>query len=126
MEYINSAGVKLPNADIIIEADEAGTVTSCRNAATGEEFSINEVNLTVINNTTGAKSITLINRVPNPEDGRYYYISQSNSTPANSTKTFKVIAPTRVSKVTAMTNFEGDCYVSGSYIFCYGDCAITY
>lgn len=38
MPYIDSAGVKLPNADLIIEADASGAVTSCRNAVTGEEY----------------------------------------------------------------------------------------
>ena len=37
-QYINSAGVKLPNADLIIEADASGAVTSCRDAVTGTEY----------------------------------------------------------------------------------------
>ena len=36
--YKNSAGVKLPNADLIIEADASGAVTSCRDAVTGTEY----------------------------------------------------------------------------------------
>jgi hypothetical protein len=36
--YKNSAGVKLPNADLIIEAEASGTVTSCRDAVTGTEY----------------------------------------------------------------------------------------
>ena len=36
--YKNSAGVKLLNADLIIEADASGAVTSCRDAVTGTEY----------------------------------------------------------------------------------------
>jgi len=36
--YKNSAGVKLPSADLIIEAEQSGTVTSCRDAVTGTEY----------------------------------------------------------------------------------------
>jgi hypothetical protein len=39
MPYTDSAGVKLNrNADLIIEAEASGTVTSCRDAVTGTEY----------------------------------------------------------------------------------------
>ena len=39
MPYIDSAGVKLNNnADLIIEANASGAVTSCRDAVTGTEY----------------------------------------------------------------------------------------
>ena len=58
MAYINSANVKFPKADLIIEEDGTGTVTSCYNRTNSTEYVGYYGNLknatVVINNTTAA------------------------------------------------------------------------
>lgn len=67
MPYIDSAGVKLnKNADIIIEADASGSVTSCRDAVTGTEYAgggdIKSINVTLsVTDTVVVKNIYTYN-----------------------------------------------------------------
>lgn len=83
MAYINSAGVKLPNADIIIEANEAGTVISCRDVVTGEEYtggeSFKTVKVNISNTTSTTRAIGILTY--NPEnDNIYQTVSRSLGT----------------------------------------------
>ena len=97
MAYINSAGVKLPNADIIIEADADGTVTSCHDAVTDTEYvggggGYPEATLTIKNNATSSRSITL----PHYDNSSQAIFSSSVSVAAGASSEVKVPTPMRI------------------------------
>ena len=92
MEYINSAGVKLPNADIIIEADAAGNVTSCRNAVTGVEYTDGEYKIAHVqikNNSSTARSLTAVYIING------YAANSNKNVSIGADRTEDVVAPSR-------------------------------
>lgn len=124
-EYTNSAGVKLPNADIIIEADEEGVVTSCRDVITNTEYVTQDFKVstfTLINQrTSGSVSFSFATI----SDGALY-VTYNTSIGSGQTKTVQTITPINVIANSGWSEIIGDYTVSGSRIIFKGDITIIY
>lgn len=124
MAYTNSAGVKLNNnADIIIEADAAGNVTSCRNAITGTEYAGGAGTAECIVSNTGSAAIIPIMA----ENG--YYTRSVNRGQQNLHLTVPIInGGLRVGTgyEEDIINYSGDISFDGEYYMITGDCTFTF
>ena len=124
-EYTNSAGVKLPNADIIIEADEDGTVTSCKDVVTNTEY---------INQDFKVSTFTLINQKASGSASFSFatitngalYVTYNTTIGNGQTKTVQTITPINVTSSSAWSEIIGDYEVSGSRTIFKGDVTIIF
>ena len=123
MPYTNSAGVKLPNADIIIEADADGTVTSCHDAVTGAEYTGSDYKIAhvqVKNNSSTARSLTAVYIING------YAANSNKNVSIGADRTEDIIAPSRSTAPLGSPVCTGGVSISGSYLLIEGDGTITW
>lgn len=124
MPYIDSAGVKLnKNADLIIEADASGAVTSCRDAVTGTEYaggSYRMAHVQVTNNSSNARSLTAVYIING------YAANSNKNVSIGADRAENIIAPSRSTAPLGSPVCTGGVSISGSYLLIEGDGTITW
>lgn len=129
MDIKNSAGVKLPNAELVIEADPDGTVTSCRDVLRGIEYvdeysGLETVEVTITNN----RSSNVTFYYATTEDGYIKGLGSSLSSGGSTTRT--ILKSTYViigSTNTQWSIISGDAeIVRNNTLLVKGDCSVAF
>lgn len=127
MAYTNSANVKFPKADLIIEEDGTGTVTSCYNRTNSTEYVHPAydtfASVTITNNTAASRTMLYCNRLSG-----IYLRGTSTGVAAGNTATISPVIGTCIS----MTGSYKFVVVSGEAeiinnlnVMINGDCVLT-
>lgn len=113
MAFKNSAGIKFnKDTELIIRADQDGTVESCYNLANNTEYvgsatPVTFADVTLTNTTASSKSMTYVQAA-----GTSYATSKTESIAANATTTFHTIvngiitAPSGATLTVVSGNFD--------------------
>ena len=103
MAYINSANVKFPKADLIIEEDGTGKVISCYNRTNNTEYAnepLSEVSVTTNNTAAASRSFNYVYLYGGDLRGA------SKNVAANTSATTSVVKNSLITMSSASCHFE--------------------